>query len=80
MIFIIVPKKPNLLITNDGGEIVNKISTDFLNKKNNKKYSRNTSLEAVFAESFNRTVRDLLKKPVFEKSDGYITYNNETKY
>ena len=26
---------------------------------------------AVFAEKFNRTNRDLLRKPVFEKGDGY---------
>ena len=29
--------------------------------------SRNTDLRAVFAERFNRTIRDLLKRPVFEK-------------
>ena len=33
-------------------------------------YSRNTSLGAVFAEKFNGTIRDLLKRPVFEKGDG----------
>ena len=41
----------------------------FLNKNNIKIYSRNTSLGAVFAERFNRTIRDLLKKTVFEKGD-----------
>ena len=34
-----------------------------------KLYSRNTSLGAVFAERFNRTIRDLLKKIVFEQGD-----------
>ena len=32
-----------------------------------RRYNRNTSLGAVFAERFYRTIRDLLKKPVFEK-------------
>ena len=35
-----------------------------------KLFSRNSSYGAVFAERFNRTIRDLLKKPVFEKGDG----------
>ena len=35
-----------------------------------KLYSRNSSFGSVFAERFNRTIRDLLKKPVFEKGDG----------
>ena len=33
-------------------------------------YSRNSSYGGVFAERFNRTVRDLFKRPVFEKGDG----------
>ena len=32
-------------------------------------YSRNSSNGAVFAERFNRTIRDLLKKIVFEQGD-----------
>ena len=32
-------------------------------------YSKNSSYGAVFAERFNRTVRDLLKRPVFEKGE-----------
>ena len=42
---------------------------DFLNKNNIKFYSRNISYGAVFAERFNRTIRDLLKKIVFEYGD-----------
>ena len=38
-------------------------------KINNKIYSRNTCLGAVFAKKFNRTIRYLLKRPVFEKCD-----------
>ena len=60
-------RKPNLLETEDGKEYNNKILNDFLSKHNNKCYSRNTTQGAVFAERFNRTIRNLLKKPVFEK-------------
>ena len=48
----------------------NKIFQDFLNNNNIKLYSRNSSYGAVFAERFNRTIRDLLKKIVFEQGDG----------
>ena len=60
-------RKPNLLETDDGKEYVNKTFNEFLINHNIKRSSRNTSLGAVFAERFNRTVRNLLKKPVFEK-------------
>ena len=40
-----------------------------MNKNNIKLYSRNRSYGAVFAEIFNRTIRDLLKKIVFEQGD-----------
>ena len=33
-------------------------------------YSRSSSYGAVFAERFNRTIRDLLKRPVSEEGDG----------
>ena len=60
-------RKPNLLETDDGKEYVNKIFNDFLNNNNIKRYSRYTDKGAVFAERFNKTIRNLLKKPVFEK-------------
>ena len=63
-------RKPNLIESDRGKEFYNYIFQDFLNKNNIKIYSRNTSLGAVFAERFNRTIRDLLKRPVFEKGDG----------
>ena len=80
-------RKPNLIETDRGKEFYNNIFQDFLNKNDIKLYSRNSSYGAVFAERFNRTIRDLLKKPVFEKGDGNwidvlqtITkqYNNKT--
>ena len=58
-------RKPNLLETDDGKEFVNKLFGEFLNNHNIKRYSRNTALGSVFSERFNRTLRNLLKKPVF---------------
>ena len=43
---------------------------NLLNDNNIKIYSRNTSLGAVSAERFNRAIRDLLIRPVFEQGDG----------
>ena len=54
-------RKPNLVESDLGKEIYNNIFQDFLNKNNIKIHSRNTSLGAVFAENFNRSIRDLLK-------------------
>ena len=62
-------RKPNLIETDRGKEFYNNVFQDFLNKNNIKLYSRNTDLGAVFAERFNRTIRDLLKKIVFEHGD-----------
>ena len=79
-------RKPNLIESDRGKEFRNNIIQDFLNKNNIKLYSRNNSFGAVLVERFNRTIRDLLKRPVFEKGDGNwidvlptITkqYNNE---
>ena len=58
-------RKPNLLETDDGKEYVNENFNEFLNNHNIKRYSRNTALGAVFAERFDRTIRNLLKKPIF---------------
>ena len=63
-------RKPNLIETDGGKEFYNKIFEDILNQNIIKIYSRNSSYGAVFAERFNRTLRDLLKRPVFEKGDG----------
>ena len=63
-------RKPNLIESDRGKEFYNNIFQEFLNKNDIKLYSRNSSYGAVFAERFNRTIRDLLKRPVFEKGDG----------
>ena len=62
--------KPGSIETDRGMKFFNNTFQDFLNKNNIKIYSRNSSYGAVFAERFNRTIRDLLKGPVFEKGDG----------
>ena len=58
-------RTPNLLETDDGKKYVNKSFSELLNNHNIKRYSRNTTPGAVIAERFNRTLRNLLKKPVF---------------
>ena len=63
-------RKTGLLESNRGKEFYNKIFQDSLNKNSLKICSRNSSYGAVFAERFNRTIRDLLKKIVFEQEDG----------
>ena len=65
--------RPNLIETDRGKEFCNNIIQDFLDKNNIKLYSRKSSYGAVFAESFNRTIGDLLNKTVFEKGDGRWT-------
>ena len=65
-ILISSKRKPNLIESDRGKEFYNNIFQDFLNKNDIKLYSRNSSYGAVFAERFNRTIRDLLKKIVFE--------------
>ena len=68
-ILISSKRSPNLIEIDRGKEFYNNIFQDFLNKNNIKLYSRNSSYGAVFAERFNRTIRDLLKKIVFEHGD-----------
>ena len=68
-ILISSKRKPNLIESDRGKEFYNNIFQDLLNKNNIKLYSRKSSYGAVFAERFNRTIRDLLKKIVFEKGD-----------
>ena len=68
-ILISSKRKPNLIESDRGKEFYNNIFQDFLNKNNIRLYSRNSSYGAVFAERFNRTIRNLLKKIVFEQGD-----------
>ena len=59
-------RKPKLIETDDGKEFVNKIFNDYLKQNDIKRYSRFTDKGAVFAERFNRTLRNLVRKPVFK--------------
>ena len=62
-------RKPNLIESDrDKGFYIN-LFQDFLKKNDIKLYSRNSSYGAVFAGRINRTIRDLLKKIVFEQGD-----------
>ena len=60
-------RKPNLIETNRGKEFYNIVFQNFVNNNDIKQYSRNTYPGAVFAERFNRTIKDLLKRPVSER-------------
>ena len=62
-------RKPNLSESDRGKEFYNNIIQDFSNKNDIKLYSRNSSFGSVFAERFNRTIRDLPKRPVSEKGE-----------
>ena len=61
--------KPKLIESDRGKEFYNNIFHNFLNENNIELYSRNSLYGAVFAERFNRTIRDLLKKIVSEHGD-----------
>ena len=63
-------RKPNLIESDRGKEFYNKVFQDLLDSNNIKLYSRNTYLGAVSADRFNKSIRKLLKKPVFERGDG----------
>ena len=68
-ILISSKRSPNLLEGDRDKAFYSTIFQDFLNKNNIKLFSRNSSYGAVFAERFNRTISDLLKKIVFEQGD-----------
>ena len=68
-IIIISKRKPSLIETDRGKEFYNNIFRDLLIKNKLIIYSWNSSYDAVFAEQFKRTIRDLLERPVFEKGD-----------
>ena len=68
-ILISSKRKPNLIESDRGKEFYNNIFQSLLNNNNIKLYSRNTHLGAVFAERFKKSIRDLLKKIVFEHGD-----------
>ena len=60
-------RKPLKLELDRGTEFYNSIFQSFLKSKNIQHYSRYTDKGPIIAEKVIRTLRNLLKKPVFEK-------------
>ena len=63
-------RKPISIESESVKDFYNNTFQDFLIKNKIKIFSRSSSYGAVFAERINRTIRDLFKRPVFEKGDG----------
>ena len=70
IILMVSKRQPNLIRIDRGKEFFSINFQNFLNNNNIKHFSRNTSIGAVVAQKFKRTIRDLPKRPVFEKGDG----------
>ena len=62
-------RKPLKLESDRGSEFYNTIFQNFLKSKNIQHYSRYTDIGPSIAERVIRTIRNLLKKPVFEKGN-----------
>ena len=62
-------RKPLKLESDRGSEFYNSIFQNFLKSKNIQHYSRYTDKGPSIAERVIRTIRNLLKKPVFEKGN-----------
>ena len=60
-------RKPNKIESDRGSEFYNSIFQNFLKSKNIQHYSRFADKGPSIAERVIRTIRNLLKKPVFEK-------------
>ena len=66
--FLICSKRKPKITESDGGkELENRIFTDLLNRKAFERNSRYTTKGSVFAETFTRINRKLLKIPVSDK-------------
>ena len=63
---LLISGKKTILVEIDRGiKFYNNFFQNFLNNIIIEHYFRNTTLRAVFAERFYRTIKDLLKRPVF---------------
>ena len=58
-------RKPDKIWSDRGKEFYNKTFLDFLNQNEIQIHSTNSDLKAVFVERFNRTLLDLIKKPMY---------------
>ena len=78
-------RKPEKLWVDRGSEFYNKTFKPLLKEYETKLYSTYSDLKAVFIERFNRTLLNIINKPMFINGDGnwvsilndaVITYNN----
>ena len=58
-------RKPDKIWSDRGKEFYKKTFLDFLKQNEIQIYSTNSDLKAVFVERFNRTLLDLIKKPMY---------------
>ena len=58
-------RKPDKIWSDRGKEFYNKTFLEFLKQNEIQIYSTNSDLKAVFVERFNRTLLDLIKKPMY---------------
>ena len=58
-------RKPDKIWSDRGKEFYNKTFLDFPEQNEIQIYSTNSDLKAVFVERFNRTLLDLMKKPIY---------------
>ena len=61
-------RKPHKIWSDRGKEFYNQAILHYLNEQNIQIYSTNSDLKAVFVERFNRTLLDLIKKPMYIES------------
>ena len=73
-VLITSKRKPVLIETDRNKGFYKYIFENLLNNNNVKHYSKNTFLGSVFGERFNRSIRDLLTQPVFERGDAIWVY------
>ena len=62
--------KPSLIESDRGKDFYNNFFQNFLNNNNIKHFFEKYIHRSCFAENFKRTIRNLLKKLVFERGDG----------
>ena len=58
-------RKPRKIWSDRGKEFYNKTFLDFLEQNEKQHYSNNLDLKAVLVERLNRTLSDLIKKPMY---------------
>ena len=63
-------KKTHKIWSDRGKEFYNQTFSHYLNEQDIQIYSTNSDLKAVFVERFNRTLLDLIKKPMYLEGKG----------